>query len=82
MKLDFAALFFIVPIGAWMWSIATDQAGKLFDRRGPDAVAWYWLRAMRVQPTRDNCTRFANVIQVAGIVLLFAVMLAVWLSRG
>lgn len=32
-------LFCIFGIAAWAWSIAADQAGKLFDRRGPEAAA-------------------------------------------
>jgi hypothetical protein len=80
MKLDFVSLFIVVAMAAWIWSIATDQAGRLFDRRVPDAAAWYWLRAMSVERTRNNCIRFANVVQLSGIALL-ALLLASWLMR-
>lgn len=80
MESDFVSLFIVVAMVAWIWSIATDQAGKLFDRRGPDAAAWYWLRALSVERTRNNCTRFANVVQRSGIALL-ALLLASWLMR-
>ncbi len=67
-------------MAAWAWSIATNQAAKLFDRRGPEAAAWYWLKAMRIERTRNNCTRFFNIVQFSGIVLA-AVMLVTWLLR-
>lgn len=80
MEFGAISLFIVVAIAAWVWSIATDQAGRLFDRRGPEAAAWYWLRAMRVERTRNNCTRFANIVQFGGIVVL-ALLLVAWLFR-
>jgi hypothetical protein len=80
MEFDVVSLFIVVAMAAWIWSKGTDQAGRLFDRRGPDAAVWYWLRALSVERTRDNCTRFANVVQLSGIALL-ALLLASWLMR-
>lgn len=57
-------------VGAFIWSIRTEQGVRLFDRAGASAPAWYWLRLFRVPVTRENCGRFADRASWLGIVLV------------
>lgn len=60
----------VILIAAWLWSIRTNQGARRFDRLGPDASTWYWLRVFEVPVTRENCSRFMATVSWFGIAVV------------
>jgi hypothetical protein len=73
--------FVLVAVSLWLLSIMRGWAGQIYDRLGPDAAQWLWLRVFRVAPSRESCVWFLNVMSLPGIVLTLAVFLLI-LSWG
>jgi hypothetical protein len=62
--------FWAVMTTLFAVSILRRWAAFEFDRVGPNAVRWLWLRVLGVPRTKRNCVRFANVASMLGIILL------------
>ena len=62
-------------------SIRRGWAGFEYDRVGPNAIAWFWLRVLGVPRTRRNCVRFANGVS-RFLIVLFTVTLVGILILG
>lgn len=72
MRTDKLVLVFFASamIALFIVSIRTKQGEKLYDRRGENAVTWYWLRALGIPRTRANCVRFSNLVSCVAIALI------------
>ncbi len=64
-----AIVFLAIAIVGWVVAIATRQGERYYDRKGPNAAAWYWLRLFGVPTTRRNCGRFVTATYVLAIVV-------------
>lgn len=74
------ALLAIAIVG-WVAAIATHQGERYYDRKGPDAAAWYWLRLFRIPTTRRNCGRFVSATYVMAIVVCAIVIVVLVFRR-
>ncbi len=72
-----AATFLTLTIGLFLWSIATRQGERLFDRKGPNSLAWRWLRTFRIATTRENCARLTVATSVGGVIICLACLILV-----
>jgi len=76
-----AIAFLAIAIVGWVAAIATHQGERYYDRKGPNAAAWYWLRLFRIPTTRRNCGRFVTATYVLAIAVCVVVILVLVLPR-
>ena len=73
-------VFVAVAIALFLLSIVTHQGERIYDRKGPGSVAWWWLRTFRVETTRKNCARFVTITSLGGIVMCSGALLLLLLK--
>ena len=61
--------FLSFVVAALLLSILTRQGEKLYDRTGPNAFAWTWLRTLRIPVTRENSARFVTITSLFGVLM-------------
>lgn len=75
-----AVVFLAIAIVGWVAAIVTHQGERYYDKKGPDAAAWYWLRLFGIPTTRKNCGRFVSATYVLAIAVC-AIVIAVLVFR-
>ena len=75
-----AAVLLTMASALFLASIATRQGERLYDRKGPEAVAWMWLRTFRIAITRENCARFVTLTSIGGAIICIAALLLLFLA--
>ena len=76
-----AIAFLAIAIVGWVVAIATHQGERYYDKKGPGAAAWYWLRLFGIPTTRRNCGRFVTATYAMAIVVCAIVIVVLMFQR-
>lgn len=66
----FLLIIWAIGIGLWSMSVWGGWAEKAYQKIKDSDTAWYWLRAMRIPRTQENCIRFLKGTSILGMIIL------------
>ena len=68
-------VFWAALMSLWSMSVWGGWAERTYERVGDRSPMWFWLNALGVPRTRDNCVAFIKQLSILGMALSTAMLL-------